>query len=102
MPVTPLTVNSTPGLVANVTNRRFLFVIRHFIPISRDPMQPLLLSPLLVLQLHTTHRSGDLLNRPSALGSVGQLMHIVDWHALGNRVMKQLIYALIHPFHAHA
>jgi hypothetical protein len=40
------------------------------------------------LQLHTTHSSGDLLNRPSVLGSVGQLMHTVDRHALSNCVMN--------------
>ena len=41
-------------------------------------------------QLHTTHRSGDLSNRPSALGSVGQPTRIVDRYALSNCVMNNI------------
>jgi hypothetical protein len=47
-----------------------------------------MMTELLDLQLHTTHRLGDLPNRPSALGSAGQPTRTVDRHALSNCVMN--------------
>jgi hypothetical protein len=58
---------------------------------------------LLDLQLHTTHRSGDLPNRPSALGSVSQLTHTVDRHALSNCVMNNIsTHSFIHSMLMHS
>jgi hypothetical protein len=58
---------------------------------------------LLDLQLHTTHRSGDLPNRPSALGSVGQPTRTVDRHALSNCVMNNIsTHSFIHSMLIHS
>jgi hypothetical protein len=60
-------------------------------------------SRLLDLQLHTTHRSGDLPNRPSALGSVGQPTRTVDRHALSNCVMNNpSTHSFIHSMLIHS